>query len=202
MALDYFSDMGRKFTSTAIGRGFTAGAGDALGFYTPKMGGRVGSYLGINESLGEMGMKNRVGTTLRGAGRLARQGRFGAASRALYKQSARGFRALGTNIAFNAIPHMAAAVLGTMAVGVATGLATVGAAGYALGEAGIAHRKRLRATEFATTGAVDALSSVGAATNRQRAVMALNNTHLNGRMAMGNEGFLMHGDATTGLRGF
>lgn len=64
---------------------------------------------------------------------------------------------------------------------------------YKLGEAGIAHEKNIRQLEFGGGEQMqNAVMSAGAATHRQRAVTALNNTHLNGRMSMGNEGLLSH----------
>lgn len=64
---------------------------------------------------------------------------------------------------------------------------------YSWGEASREHVKKLRQVEMGGQDQVmDAINSAGAATMRQRAASALNNTHLNGRMALGNEGFLMH----------
>lgn len=87
---------------------------------------------------------------------------------------------------------VAGGVIGTLAIGV-TAAAAVGYAGYSIGERGRAHAKQLRQVEMGGgTKVMEALSSHGAATMRQRAVMALNNTHLNGRSAMGSEASLMH----------
>lgn len=69
------------------------------------------------------------------------------------------------------------------------------AAGYGIyqfGEAAKEHVKSLNRLEFGGGQIMDAIGSAGAATMRQRSVMALQDTHLNGRMAMGNEALLMH----------
>lgn len=238
-----------RIQSTAMGRAAIGGAAESLGFYVPGMSDQpVGSFLGVTESLDEMGYGTKhFRNTTRGVSKLARQGRFGAAARSIGKQTMRGARTLGMkgaatfagktalksiplistavmaysgyqeggvmgalggigeSMAWNAGFRMAGEALGGSAMimgGAVAGLAGIGLATYALGEAGRGHRRELRQTEFSTAGAVDALGSVGAATNRQRSMMALNNTHLNGRMAMGNEGLLMHGDTSTGMRGF
>jgi len=85
---------------------------------------------------------------------------------------------------------------GGLANPVIGGAAIVGAVGlgiYAYGEASQAHVKKLRDIEMGGTGAImDAIGSMPAATMRQRSVLALQNTHINGRMAMGNEALYMH----------
>ena len=93
------------------------------------------------------------------------------------------------NIATFAAWEVGAAVLGGSLMWGTAGLAAAGVAGYALGETAINKEKRLRNLEFATG---DSVFSAGAFTSRQRAMMALQNTHLNGRMALGNEAMLMH----------
>lgn len=94
-----------------------------------------------------------------------------------------------------AFHYVGAAIGGTamMATGILAAGAAAGYAGYTLGEAGRAHAKGLRQLEMGQQDQIQAaLGSAGAATMRQRSLMALNNTHLNGRMALGSEGFLMH----------
>jgi len=93
------------------------------------------------------------------------------------------------NIATFAAWEVGTAVLGGSLMWGTAGLAAAGVAGYALGETAISKEKRLRNLEFATG---DSVFSAGAFTSRQRAMMALQNTHLNGRMALGNEAMLMH----------
>ena len=85
--------------------------------------------------------------------------------------------------------------LGRLAFTYAPTVATIGAvagagyAGYQVGEAMQEKMRSLRRIEF---GDNIAMRSAGAATTRQRSVMALQNTHLNGRMALGNEAMLIH----------
>lgn len=82
---------------------------------------------------------------------------------------------------------------GMAVVGGAAAIAAGGYASYALGEAGRRHASGLRQLEMGQQDQMQAaLSSAGAATMRQRSVMALNNTHLNGRMSLGQEGYLIH----------
>lgn len=100
---------------------------------------------------------------------------------------------VGESIAWSAGIRMAGAALGGAAAITAGGLGAVALGTYAIGEAGRAHRKGLRNIEFGGGDQIlQAMSSAGAATSRQRAAMALQNTHINGRMAMGNEALLMH----------
>lgn len=98
---------------------------------------------------------------------------------------------VGESILWSSGIRAVGAVTGPLMYGVAP-LAAVGLATYALGEAGRGHRKSLRTLEMGGGKILDALGSAGAATSRQRSMMALNNTHLNGRMAMGNEALIMH----------
>jgi hypothetical protein len=94
----------------------------------------------------------------------------------------------GIHYAMAATSGAAAAVMGVGAIAAAGAVGT-----YALGEAGRAHAKGLRQLEMGQQDQMqNAVHSAGAATMRQRSLTALNNTHLNGRMALGNEGFLMH----------
>jgi hypothetical protein len=99
----------------------------------------------------------------------------------------------GESVAWTAGINLVGGILGGPATAIAMlGAATVGGA-YMMGEAGRAHVKGLRQMEMGGTDqSMAAISSAGATTMRQRAASALNNTHLNGRMALGNEGFLMH----------
>jgi hypothetical protein len=94
-----------------------------------------------------------------------------------------------TSIAMGGLFNTAAAVLGGTAPLMAIG---AGAFGYhAFGEAAQAHTKNLSRLEMGNT-AIDALGSAGAATMRQRSMSALQNTHINGRVALGQEASIMH----------
>jgi len=102
----------------------------------------------------------------------------------------------GYGAAMTSAFHYAGALLGGAALPVA-GVAALGAAAvggaYVLGEAGRQHMKGLRQLEMGQQDQMQAaIGSAGAATMRQRSLAALNNTHLNGRSALGQEGFLLH----------
>jgi len=88
------------------------------------------------------------------------------------------------NIAMRMIPSTAMLPL--------TAAAAAGVYVYGSGEMAKEHIKQLRRIEFGGPQINDVLNSAGVATTRQRALSALQNTHLNGRMAMGNEAILMH----------
>ena len=226
-----------RLQGSAMGRAFLGGSAEAFGFYTPGMSDQpVGSFLGLRETMSEMGGRtNRVGQLIRG-GRYSAAARYTAsgAKRAGWKGSAgwaarfggktllksiglvstaamaySGYqqngamgaaRGVGESIAWNVVPRMIGVGLPAMlSMGA---VAAVGLGGYAVAQAGRAHAKGLRTLEMGTPQILEALSSVGSATMRQRSLMALNNTHLNGRMAMGNEAAWMHdGAVSTGLQG-
>ena len=105
-------------------------------------------------------------------------------------------KGIGESIAYSAAWNYMAGGAAASAMAFAApvaGIAALAGGAYMLGEAGIQHAKGLRELEMGGGDQMlQAVTSAGAATARQRAVMALNNTHINGRMALGNEGFLMH----------
>lgn len=70
-------------------------------------------------------------------------------------------------------------------------LAGIGAYGYyKAGEAGIKNMKQRKALELGTGDIGDRFGTM--ATMRQRSLNALQNTHVNGRMVLGNEGQMFH----------
>jgi hypothetical protein len=102
-------------------------------------------------------------------------------------------KGLGTGVAYGIAAQLVMSAIGSTTLGVGIAAAGVAAGGYALGEAGRSHAKGLRNIEFGGGSQImGAINSGGAATSRQRAALALQNTHINGRMAMGNEALLMH----------
>lgn len=140
---------------------------------------------------------------IRGAGRVA----FGTAGRAIPLLATAYFtyegyqregvwgaaKGMGESIAYSAAFHYIGGALGGAGVGVLGAVGAAGLATYTLGEAGREKARGLRQLEMGQSDQMQAtVHSAGAATMRQRSLMALNNTHLNGRMALGNEGFLMH----------
>lgn len=101
-------------------------------------------------------------------------------------------KGVAESIAWQVAPRAIGAIgLGPAAPIVATVAAAYGAQ-YAVGTLAKSHVRQLRDLELGGGQVVDALSSAGAATMRQRSLSALQNTHVNGRMAMGNEALLMH----------
>lgn len=84
------------------------------------------------------------------------------------------------------------ALLGTAALPVTLAAAAVGGAAYGyyrFGEAAQKHGKKLRRLEMGSE-IIDRYGNI--ATLRQRSLRALQNTHVNGRLALGNEAAIMH----------
>jgi hypothetical protein len=95
--------------------------------------------------------------------------------------------------AINAGLSFAGGVLTNPFVLAGAAVAATGYAGYQLGEFSRQKHKQMRELELgggAVAGAIN--NSIGIATARQRSMMALQNTHLNYRSAIGNEAVLYH----------
>ena len=141
-------------------------------------------------------------TGLRGAGKLAGKaipGILGLAGTAYFAYS--GYKQEGTWGAVKGIGESVAWSAGIRAVGgivsnpyiIGGAVLAAGAYGvYAAGEKGQAHVKKLRELEMGGGSIMDKIGSMPAATMRQRSAMALQNSHINGRMALGNEALLLH----------
>jgi hypothetical protein len=73
-------------------------------------------------------------------------------------------------------------------------MATVGTAvaGYKFLQASQKNLRNLQKLEMVDNQLLGATRNAGAYTMRQRSLQALQNTHINGRMSMGNEGFMHH----------
>ena len=98
---------------------------------------------------------------------------------------------VGTNALINAgfnIALRAAGLYGGMAIGVGTA-AVIGYGAYKYGEAAIRHKKKLTNIEMGGNF-TDNYNTV--ATMRQRSLMAIQNTHLSSRSALGNEAQFLH----------
>jgi len=91
---------------------------------------------------------------------------------------------------FNIAQNYLLGAAGGVGLGI-TAAAAVGYGAYKFGEASIAHRKGLRNLEM-SGGDLNAVESMGAQTMRQKSLMAINNSHLNARSALGNEAYLTH----------
>lgn len=204
-----------------LGRQVRLGVGDAFGFTANKMfssNAVSGGFLDLAKNVDElhgagkwaqvMSKDTKISDAaikgiLQGEGRVALAGKTLAAGAGLgftlygayqgWKQDGLTGAMWGAaeNVAWNVGSRLiGSALLNPYTLGAAA-VAGAGYGAYRLGEAAQAHSKRLRNTEFVSTTMIDALGSAGAMTMRQRSVMALQNTHLNARMALGNEALLM-----------
>lgn len=194
-----FQGFRNQMRGSNFGAGFEAGVADAFGFSREaawKNGRRTynkGGFLGKtlpSSTAKEISTKKwaRVGgiASLAFMGYSAYSGFqeggvFGAAKNVVRDAAIQGI-ARG---AFNAV------VGAGLAVPTLVGVAAVGAAygGYRLGEAGQHYAKSLRRLEMGTD-IVDTFGTIS--TMRQRSLNAIQNSRVNGRMALGNEASLMH----------
>ncbi len=155
--------------------------------------------MGQSKMYGQLGMKAGISDAGRFTFGRAFGGAMGLAMTAMwayegYQEEGWWGAAKGTgkSILFSAGVRAVGGMLGMWAAPL-TIIGTAAAITYAVGEKGREHHKKLRDVEF--TGSPQLLGSVysaGAATMRQRSLLALQNTHINGRMAMGNEAFMVH----------
>jgi hypothetical protein len=93
-----------------------------------------------------------------------------------------GAETIAMNMALRLIPG----------VGYAAAAAAIGYGAYELGETGREHGSKLRGLEMGGGAIINAIGSNNALTGRQRSAMALQNTHLNGRMVLGSEAQMLH----------
>ena len=181
---------------SAYGKKLQSGLMADVGFYKPKggarysfLGGRAGwqgataSKWAFTKALGGTAFKalplvGNVAWIYGGYKEGGVTGAIGAAAEGLAFTA--GFEAISTAVgAVGGLP----VVLGAAAA------AGAGYAGYAFGEAGQRHEKRIREVEMGAE-VVDRFGAIS--TLRQRSLMALQNSHINGRMAIGNEALLLH----------
>ena len=181
-----FRDFSRRLGKSHIGRSIQMGAAESLGVVYK---GQTFGTKAVSE--GFMGLKGGAsfGKALPGVlglGFTAIMAHEGYQQQGVWGAT----KGVAESALWSALPRLAGGLInpGTMAVGA---VAALGYGAYQLGEAGKAHHKRLRDVEMSVMSP-DVFNSHGAATMRQRSVMALQNTHINGRMAMGNEGMIMH----------
>lgn len=177
----------RSLSGSAVGRQFRQGIGESFGLEYTK--GKNMGFLGKNMPGGMMGAgKLAFGMRLIGPAFIGvsaysgykEGGAFGAA-KSVAKDAAiwGGIRAAGA-LAKGAMLNPV--VLGGAAV------AGLGYAGYKFGEHAQRHSRSLRNVEMGGD-VVDKFGTM--ASIRQRSLSALNNSHVNGRMALGNEAILM-----------
>lgn len=180
-----FNAFWRNASQAPFTKGFKQGVLESFGWQY----GKKGVYEGFLGRLGKGGMKaNWLGGTIGIAGTAY-------AFYSGYQENGvlGGVKNVGIQTAisgaFTGIIRSAGTTLGNpVAVGVATAVAA-GYAGYRLGEAGIAKAKRVRNLEMGSD-IVDVFGTMS--TMRQRSLSAIQNSHVNGRLALGGEASLMH----------
>jgi len=140
--------------------------------------GTMGTIKGVGSQLGGMAMKGiPLAFTLYGMYEgYQQEGVWGA------------IKGGAENVAMTAGWEIAGAMLGGATMPLAV-MAAAGYAGYAYADAARDYGKQLKRVDMGAP-LVDMFGTV--ATTRQRSLQALQNTHINGRMGLGNEGMLIH----------
>ena len=134
------------------------------------------------------GMAARVGGRMLGPAFTAYSMYEGYQSGGVFGAMKGGAEAVLMNAAFSSAMKFVPSLVNPVTVGLATA-AAVGYGAYTFGEAARSHRKDLRNVEMGG-GYVDTFGT--GATMRQRSAMALQNSHINGRSALGMEGAIYH----------
>lgn len=193
---------------TAAGRNFTRGAAMGLGWELKEAPGT-----GRLTNRGFLGLKGNVSynSRIRAMGRMASRGGISAIGKlgfgvllkaagplSLAYEAYSGYKEGGVGGAVNS----AATGIGMwgafeVGMGIITGsainplaIAAIGGyGGYKFVDESRKYNKRLKKLEMGAP-IVDMFGTI--ATTRQRSLQALQNTHINGRMALGNEGMLIH----------
>lgn len=176
------SDFRRTFGSSQVGRQFTQGAGEVLGWHykSGKSMGWMGRKLpGGILSKGLLGRAFFPAFTAFSAYQGYKQGGvLGAAKNVAVDVAAWGAMRAAFSIATHPVGLAAAAVVGA------------GYGAYKLGEAAQKYDKRVRRLEMGAD-VVDRYGTLS--TMRQRSLQAIQNSHLSGRLALGNEALLVSG---------
>jgi hypothetical protein len=181
---DRFKKTVGAFRASRPGRAFIQGVGESLGWAYEK-----------GASQGFMGWKLPKGGPFAG-------GLSGIAGRALFPLMTafgayQGYKEGGVFGAAKSVAadaamwgglRAAAAVLTTPALIAAGGVGSIAYGTYALGEAAKSYVSRSRNLEM-SSDVVDTFGTLN--TMRQRSISAIQNTHINGRLAMGNEALLL-----------
>ena len=191
MAYDqsFFHRVRTSFAASAPGRSFTQGIGETLGWHYEK--GVSKGFLGRKAKGGIFaGGKGIAGKSL---GLLGRAGfplfaAFSAYSG--YKEG--GVLGAARNVAVDALSWGAMRAGFTMLTNpVVLGAAAIAGAGYGVYRLGEAARKHERGVRRLELGA-DVVDRFGTlSTMRQRSLQAIQNSHLSGRSALGNEALLL-----------
>lgn len=194
---------GNRFANSTLGKPFIKGIKENYGWEFNHKTGLSEGFLGFKSEAsqrflrkaGRLGPAGKVGAY----GRLAGRNLLGLGGLALSAYSIyQGYQEGGVSGAISAGAHEAL-IAGVFRAGVSligspvvTGLATLGAVGYAgyeFGEHSRAVGKRFRNLEMGAD-VVDRFGTV--ATMRARSVQAIQNSRLNGRSGIGNEAALIH----------
>ena len=185
-----FSGMVKHASQSRFGTGFAAGVKEGLGFQFE------GGFFEVGKPQGFLARKSGIKGL--SAGKLMAGLNLGATAYATYQGFKEGgviggVKAGATQLAIGGLVRGALTSIGGVAGNpLIAGAAIAAAAGYGyykLGEAGIAHMKRHRNMEMGS----DMIDTFGTmATIRQRSLSAIQNSHINGRLAMGGEASLMH----------
>lgn len=191
----------QRFANSPVGRPFMKGIAENYGFVMKDsmnqgflgLRGRPIKYFGL---AGTLGGKRAVAGAL---GRLGMRAFWpalaiynmreayqkGGLSSALYVGGKEAVQVGLTEVAFAG----AKSVLSSTGIGIGALAIGAGVGGFAFGEASRNYGKRIRNIELGGE-VIDRFGQI--ATIRQRSLMALQNSHLNGRMALGNEAMLLH----------
>jgi len=191
MAYDqsFFRNVRASLAATAPGRSFMQGIGESFGMHYER--GVSQGFLGRKAPGGVFGGAQgfgRKGLTL--AGRAAFPAFMALSAYSGYKQG--GVFGAAKNVAIDAAMWggiRAAFSMLTSAPVIAGGMFVGAGYGYyKLGEAARTHVRKLRNVEMGAD-LVDRYGTMS--TMRQRSLAAIQNTHINGRMALGNEALLL-----------
>src|SRR3990167_6850575 len=186
--MNIVSRFSNRLDKSYLGQSLKRGMGESFGVYYHK--GKSLGFLG----LGRRGAIAGAGST---ASRMA-WGGFGLASTLFFMYQ--GYKEEGI---LGAAKGGATAVATTTAITTALklarnpmvlGAALVAAGGYGyykFGKAAIKHGKRMRGLDFGAATA-DVMGDTSVLTERSRAMSALASTHINGRIALGQEAVLTH----------
>jgi hypothetical protein len=175
------------------GRGLAVTAKDIYKFERFRGAGRVSSALTAARAPGALATTGKIAgkAALSGAGALfmAYEMYHG------YKEGGVGgaIKAGAYNVATMAAFRLGVKMLGhPLTLGIAA-VAAIGYGAYQLGEAGRAYSRRIRDLELGgDENLINAINGYGAASMRQRAATALSNSHINRRLALGNEATMFH----------
>jgi hypothetical protein len=185
-----FTGLVKHASQSRFGTGFAAGVKEGLGFQYG------GGFFRVGKPEGFLGRSSGINGL--SAGKLMAGLNLGVTAYATYQGFKEGgvvggVRAGATQLAIGGLFRGALNSIGGVASNpLLLGAGIAAAAGYGyykLGEAGIAHMKRHRNMEMGS----DIIDTFGTmATIRQRSLSAIQNSHVNGRLALGGEAALMH----------